>query len=958
MQLGVEEQQFHRDEATMASTSGLYRHESRGHSKAILHNLNQQRIEDSLCDVTILVNGQRFRAHRAVLAACSSYFNSVFTRKEVSSMQYVEITDITAEGFSQILEHTYTSSLDLNPDNVGSVLEAAQLLKVTSVSEVCSKFLHKLNKQERPGEDKSEHSKSFSDCDEEKWDVLGNEGQLDDSVSTDGQQDNDDDDDEDYELPGSHSSFGLEEGHSKRKIHSGGEGGDERKVAPLKIKMPSLKRQKVDESGEESASDVSFSNTTGLEEGSLACEVCGKICSNLHNLKQHVRSHSKVKPFGCKICGTKFVQFGHMQRHEKQHEIESTLPFECSKCDTGFAVHTLLAHHMKELHEEETEALCRCKVCGQCFNESVALHTHLKKHLGGPPYECEHCRKQYSDQWKLSKHKVTHTRVSTPRKSNPAVNRQMEKISTLQMKKIQMDGNPYECSVCNTDFQELTDLMQHVHNTHTNEEYPFRCKLCKKSFQQHFALYGHMSSHVKKDEKKCEICDKVFKDKWKLKRHMGVHERSRMSTLTGTPIAASLAEEAAKKQEGSDGYDCEVCGAKLKSKKILKCHLRLHTGEHPYTCGECGATFVHRNQYDMHMSKMHTGEFPHMCEICGKQFRIRSILLTHVKKHNMERSYKCDQCPQAFFVRVELERHKRIHTGEKPYVCDLCGSRFSTTSGLYAHQRTHSAVREHKCEVCGKTFSQLHTLKQHRSTHSLPYRCHVCGKGHARLGKLREHVLKSHGENEVAQVPKPRRKGPNYPTREDQYPSMSGVESVQPEPPSATEFANQEESASPSHHDLSADYASDASNESSSAPDEVPNRPYPQTSSIDVNIQDLQEQHARALQMVDQLQAQQNRPPPLGIPELHNEPVTTAQQQPQTTLYHQQSRTINIGELRNLGFDPTTPHRPPVPAPPPVPPHTIPQGYGPYNLPPTFPPMMSQLMLNPSSEESGLPYGH
>ncbi|KAI8510248.1 transcription coactivator binding [Branchiostoma belcheri] len=896
----------------MASTSGLYRHESKGHSKSILDNLNQQRIDDSLCDVTILVNGQRFRAHRAVLAACSSYFNSVFTRKEVISMQYVEITDITAEGFSQILEHTYTSSLDLNPDNVGSVLEAAQLLKVTAVSEVCSKFLLKLNKQERPaGEVKSEHlySKSFSDCDEEKWDVSGNEGQLDDKG-----------------------------GSKLRKLLTGGDGGEERKVAPLKIKMPSLKRQKTDESGEESASDASFSNATVLEEGSLACEVCGKICSNLHNLKQHVRSHSKVKPFGCKICGTKFVQFGHMQRHEKQHEIESTLPFECSKCDTGFAVHTLLAHHMKEQHEEETEALCRCKVCGQCFNESVALHTHLKKHLGGPPYECEHCRKQYSDQWKLSKHKVTHTRVPTPKKSNPAVNRQMEKISTLQMKKIQLDGNPYECGICSTDFQELTDLMQHVHNTHTNPYYAYRCNLCKKSFQMHFALYGHMSSHLKKDEKKCEVCNKVFKDKWKLRRHMGVHERNiKMNTLTGTPIAASLAEEAAKKQEGSDGYDCEVCGAKLKSKKILKCHLRLHTGEHPYTCGECGATFVHRNQFDMHMSKMHTGDMPHMCEICGKQFRIRSILLTHVKKHNMERSFKCDRCPQAFFVRVELERHKRIHTGEKPYVCDTCGSRFSTTSGLYAHQRTHSASREHKCDVCGKVFSQLHTLKQHGSTHSLPYRCHVCGKGHARLGKLREHVLKSHGENEVAQVPKPRRKGPNY-----KYPTMPEMEPAQTEPAPA-EFTNQGESASLAHHDH--DYASDASNESSNAPEEVPNRPYPQTSSIDVNIQDLQEQHARALQMVDQLQVQQNRAqPPLGMAELQNQP---------------QSRTINIGELRNLGFDPNTPHRPPAPpVQPPVPPHTMPQGYGSYNLPPTFPPMMSQLMLNPSTEESGLPYGH
>ncbi|XP_005092148.1 kelch-like protein 26 [Aplysia californica] len=112
------------------------------HCCALLHGLQDLRKSNTLCDYTLVADGERISVHRAVMAACSDYFRAMLTgyMKE-SREECVELKGVTASGLKVVVDFAYTGRLELTYDNVHDVLSAASHLQVGVAVELCSKYL-------------------------------------------------------------------------------------------------------------------------------------------------------------------------------------------------------------------------------------------------------------------------------------------------------------------------------------------------------------------------------------------------------------------------------------------------------------------------------------------------------------------------------------------------------------------------------------------------------------------------------------------------------------------------------------------------------------------------------------------------------------------------------------------------------------------------------------------------
>lgn len=186
-------------------------------------------------------------------------------------------------------------------------------------------------------------------------------------------------------------------------------------------------------------------------------------------------------------------------------------------------------------------------------------------------------------------------------------------------------------------------------------------------------------------------------------------------------------------------YKCKLCEHGTKNKQSMIIHIRIHTGEKPFECEECNASFVVNGKLMRHARDKHKKKIPFRCRKCNQTFFERADFIEHGQTHPKEGPpFKCKDCDKVYTTKAGLMGHIHNHTGKKRFKCNVCQKTFPRKYALKNHMLGHVGKKPQKCNKCGRSFTTPSVLDRHiesrhltpkeRKAKNLRIWCHSCWK--------------------------------------------------------------------------------------------------------------------------------------------------------------------------------------------------------------------------------------
>ncbi|XP_062394881.1 zinc finger protein 1035 [Sardina pilchardus] len=485
------------------------------------------------------------------------------------------------------------------------------------------------------------------------------------------------------------------------------------------------------------------------------CPHCPKSFKYRSYLLKHLPSHLAEKPYTCMHCGHKYAS----QRRYLQHE---------AFCDGIFRRKSMPLQKIMKTEPvvktsqggaatADADGQYRCKFCNKNFSKARNLRRHILTHTDVKPYRCKTCDSCFSRYDHLKVHqnrcrgKKQRLEVCVPKISPKHVGTGWQ--NSVQVKQEEV----FQCNTCSKQFSSQINLARHTSLLHTTSK-PFSCKRCGSSFSSLSSLKKH-TLLVKCKRASLNSATKTVKAK--------VTEQQCRET-------AKLLQRIQGHYSNKLKFSCAYCPRQFKSQGQAQVHTRLHTGEKPFGCENCGERFIRRDYLQRHLvkctSKREASEKT-LCERCGQLFpkealqnhkskcvvnsrEIKKELKTTSSTPPKIKTFSCTNCSEKFLLFSQLQQHflsthredtlqkpylvsedvfikkdpleeyetSTIQTDNvddqdnetKPYPCPYCSMRFINNSGLGMHVRTHTTAYPLSCQKCKKGFFKKNVLKKHK----------------------------------------------------------------------------------------------------------------------------------------------------------------------------------------------------------------------------------------------------
>uniref|UniRef100_A0A3P9P4H3 Zinc finger protein 516 n=1 Tax=Poecilia reticulata TaxID=8081 RepID=A0A3P9P4H3_POERE len=190
----------------------------------------------------------------------------------------------------------------------------------------------------------------------------------------------------------------------------------------------------------EDVSQKQASSTKEVEEDAAACHTCG-VCGRsfplLSSLSQHMRRHTREKPYKCPYCEHRTAQKGSLKAHIRSHKLgllsknpgdneeedDQDQKDEPDVLDVPEVISTSdKAHHINgKVKKKVTKKKVKskngvefgdgpfsCIICGQVFPQVLLLKSHIKLHHSSHDHGCRICGRRFRQAWFLQSHMRIH----------------------------------------------------------------------------------------------------------------------------------------------------------------------------------------------------------------------------------------------------------------------------------------------------------------------------------------------------------------------------------------------------------------------------------------------------------------------------------------------------------------------------------------------------------------------
>ncbi|XP_005724508.1 POZ-, AT hook-, and zinc finger-containing protein 1 isoform X1 [Pundamilia nyererei] len=656
------------------SWTSSYTYQVSKHSAEMLHNLNIQRKDGGrFCDVILRVGEESFPAHKAVLAACSEYFESVFSRQTEGDgdAKELEMHTISPKVFKDILDFAYTSRIVVRLECFPELMTAAKFLLMRSVIEICQEVIKQSNVQILVPTSRGGDASLFQATGATELGFpVAHQGLVNGTgMLVNGQS------------FANSMQMHVDGGEDAAAIlEDGGESS-----VPMLEPVEGLP---VSPSAEITGN--AFPHDAGSP-GSKRCRGRPKKAGGAVEAVHFNNSPQKDNGlFPCGTCGKAFTEASRLKNHEAQHGASSGAVNNLSDSLSAPAGISLLSQpglleNGVQLHgglaldngrkRERTRRHVGCDICGKVFRDVYHLNRHKLSHSGEKPYACHVCGLRFKRKDRMSYHVRSH---------DGSV------------------GKPYVCQSCGKGFSRPDHLNGHIKQVHTTER-PHKCQICNASFATRDRLRSHLACH--EDKIPCKVCGKFLRAAYMtdhLKKHSeGTHNYCGICNkdLCASRQLLLTSSEAEGRFHGLSGHP--VLPQPGHSTLCLQPELLMgKPGGAPYfwECRSGGVPGfpVHGPVTD---GQENAGKCPHLeSEESDPSFgdlsnseELKSPHKTNGPELEMP-SLPCNGASAGALVSPEASKAKT--DPEKKFICGICGQAFRTKSYLNKHQhRVHKAQK-------------------------------------------------------------------------------------------------------------------------------------------------------------------------------------------------------------------------------------------------------------------------